>query len=543
MTSVQHVPVLIVGGGLVGLSAALFLEYHNVPYVLAERRATVSVLPRSRGMHSRTSELYRQIGAEKRAQQVSATALAAGKFGGARHGAALTSTEALFDLGKLTGLMHATAEPSPSKFMFLPQVLLEPVLADLARQRGGDLRFGAELVALHDDGAGVDAELRDASGVSVVLRADYLVAADGAGSTVRRELGITGWELPPTHHYINVFAQTDLTGVLGGQTFSQCEIVGDEVRGLVLSKNNTDQWSFHIEYDPHAETLADYLPQRCVELVRAMIGVPDIEVEVLARSAWDTGVFVADEYRRDRVFLVGDAAHRLAPWGGFGGNTGVADAHNLAWKLAAVLSGTAGEALLDTYAIERRPRAVIGAEQARLGTDFHTRFGLETPDNAADLAKKLNLDTVMTRFRYDSTAIFGAGGGPAHVDELAGQVGTRVPHLWVDRAHDVSTLDLCGPGYALLIAGTSALWRDAVAAAQRATGIELDVHALPAPEWSPRIGLPEGGALLVRPDMHVAARSDAGMTPAGLTDVLRTILGTAALDPRASRAEFVGDMR
>lgn len=520
MSTEQHVPVLIVGGGLVGLSAALLLEYHGVPYVLAERRSTVSVLPRSRGMHTRSAEIFRQIGAGQRLEQVAATALARGKFGGAWQGPTLVQARAL-DFPRGVTPMQA-GDPSPAHFLFLPQVLLEPVLADLARHRGGDLRFGVELTEFHEDGDGVSATLRDHDGTSATLRADYLIAADGAGSTVRRALGIGGWELPPTHHLINVFARTDLTGVLGGQSFSQCEIHGERVRGLVLSKNNTDEWSFHIEYDPDTESPADYPAARCAELIGAMVGVPDLEVEVIARNAWDTGVFVADEYRRGPVFLAGDAAHRHAPWGGYNGNTGIADVHNLTWKLAAVLAGTAGPELLDSYVAERRPRALVAAEQARLGTDFRTRYGIATADNAEDLAKKVDMGTVMLRYRYSSTAV-AAEPAPLHVDDLQGQNGTRVPHLWIDAAETVSTLDLCGPGFALLIAGTSASWRDAAAQAERVTGIALAVHALPRDEWSARTRLPSGGALLARPDMHVAARSDTGLSPATLTETLRAV--------------------
>ncbi|MEV6556890.1 FAD-dependent monooxygenase [Nocardia sp. NPDC051756] len=526
MTSTQQVPVLIVGGGLVGLSAALFLEYHAVPFVLVEKRTGASVLPRSRGVHIRTVELFRQIGIDKRVQQVAATALKAGQFGGARRGATLTTAESL-DLGNLVQSL-ANREPSPAGFCFLPQVQLEPLLADLARERGGDLRFGVELTEFAADKSGVTATVRDQAGDVSIIRADYLIAADGAGSPIRRELGITGWELPPTHHYLNVFVRTDLTEVLDGRTFSQCEIVNDEVRGLVLTKNNTDEWSFHFEYDPARETLADYSAQRCVELVRAAIGVPGIEVEVLAKSAWDTGVFVADEYRRGRIFLVGDAAHRHAPWGGYGANTGIADAHNLIWKLAAVLSGTAGPALLDSYQPERRPRAIVAAEQARLGTDFDTRYGVETPDNAADLARQLANDVVMTRYRYTSTAILGDRTGTAHVDQLTGQVGTRVPHVWIDQSQQISSLDLNGPGFALLVTGTSAAWRDAVAEAQWETGIDIVVHALPMAEWATRTGLPEGGALLVRPDGIVAGRSDEDLYPSALTAALRRLVGASS---------------
>ncbi|WP_433660657.1 FAD-dependent monooxygenase [Nocardia sp. CA-128927] len=532
MTSTQQqVPVLIVGGGLVGLSAALFLEYHGVPFVLVEKRTAVSALPRSRGVHTRTIELFRQLGIENRVQQAAAVALKGGRFGGASRGTTLVAAEQLELANFMKSLEHP--EPSPSTFCFLPQVQLEPLLTELARDRGGDLRFGVELSEFAADDTGVTATLRDQAGTVSTIRADYLIAADGAGSPIRRALGITGWELPPTHHYLNVFVRTDLTEVLNGRTFSQCEIVNDKVRALVLAKNNTDEWSFHLEYDAARTDLADYPVERCVELVRAAIGIPDIAVEVLAKSAWDTGAFVADEYRRGRVFLVGDAAHRHAPWGGYGANTGIADAHNLIWKLASVLSGTAGPALLDSYQPERRPRAIAAAEQARLGTEFDTRYGIETPDNAADLARQLSTNTVMTKYRYASSAVLGGNADTPHVDQLTGQVGTRVPHLWIDGSQRISTMDLSGPGFALLVTGTSAAWRDAVGDAQWETGIDITVHALPVAAWAARTGLPEGGALLVRPDGFVAGRSDEDLYPSTLTAALRRITGGSSSSARS----------
>ncbi|MFI1915562.1 FAD-dependent monooxygenase [Nocardia sp. NPDC020380] len=396
MKSEERVPVLIVGGGLVGLSTALFLEYQDIPYVLVERRVTRSVLPRARGMHTRAAEMFRQVGLQGRIQEVAATVLKSGHFGGASRGRSVCEAAALdfggrsAAAGKPGGPMGFTNDPSPANFVFVPQVLLEPVLEEAARERGGELRFGNELVQFASDDDGVTATLRDQDGMVSTLRADYLVAADGAGSPIRQALGITGWEVAPTRYYINVFARVDLTELLGGRSFSQCDIAGDGVRGVVLCKNNTDEWSFHIEYDPARETLADYPPERCVAVVRAMVGDPDIAVEVLAQSAWDTGSFVADEYRRGRAFLAGDAAHRHMPWGGFGGK-----------------------------------------------------------------------------------------------------------------------------------------WRAAAGKAGRDTGVEIAVHALPATDCADHLHLPDGGALLLRPDMHVAARSDEGLTPAWLDESLRLLTDSA----------------
>jgi putative polyketide hydroxylase len=545
MGTAERVPVLIAGGGLVGLSAALFLRYHGAATVLAERRDRPAVLPRSRGVHTRTVEMFRQIGIEDRVQDAAASALKMGAFGGARRGATLLDSQSLEirrgggDRTRLTGAMDA----SPSRFCFCPQVLLEPVLAGLARERGADLRFGAGITDLTADDDGVTATItRAATGQATTVRADYLIAADGAASTVRRVLGIGAWTLPPTHHYLNLYVHADLTALVTGRTFSQCEIANGTVRALIASKNNTDEWSFHVEYDPARETAADYTEQRCADLVRAAIGTPDVEVKLLSQSAWDTRVQVADAYRAGRVFLAGDAAHQHAPWGGFGANTGIADAHNLAWKLAGVLAGSAGPALLDTYQAERRPRAVLAAEQARLRTDFLARYGVRTPDNARDVDRQVDSGAIMTRYRYVSAAVLPgparedpgpAGGG--WVDRLGAQPGTRLPHAWTDAGQQVSTLDLCGPGFTL-ITDNAAAWIPAVRAARSQPGAHLAVHevdpgiraASDGPTWGESTGLTPGGALLVRPDAHVAARSDAGLTPATLPAVLRALTAHAA---------------
>jgi putative polyketide hydroxylase len=546
MLSGERAPVLIVGGGLVGLSAALFLQYHGVGFLLVERRDRAPVLPRSRGVHTRTVEMFRQIGIEDRVQQAGASALKMGAFGGARRGTSLLDAEAINIGGTNAGggpgpaaraRMTGAADASPSRFCFCPQVLLEPVLAAIARERGADLRFGAELTDFTQDDDGVSATVTDVlTGRSTALRASYLIAADGGASSVRRALGVGGWTLPPTHHYLNLFVRADLTDLVKGRTFSQCEITNDAVRALVVSKNNTDEWSFHVEYDPARESIDDYPEQRCAELVRAAIGVPDIAVTLLARSAWDTGVHVAGDYRRGRVFLAGDAAHQHAPWGGFGANTGIADVHNLTWKLASVLAGHAGPTLLDTYQPERRPRAVLAAEQARLRTDFLARYGVRTPDNAKTMAGQLDTGVVMNRYRYVSQAVVPDHADRDWVDRLAGQAGTRLPHVWLDAGgRQVSTLDLCGPGFTLLVSANAVGWRSAAETVRARTGLDIAVQELgdptdladPGGSWLEQVALPAGGAVLVRPDQHVAARSDGGLHPDTLASILDAILGCA----------------
>ncbi|MFE9552042.1 FAD-dependent monooxygenase [Streptomyces sp. NPDC006703] len=533
--------VLIVGGGLAGLTAALCLEHHGVDYVLVERGAEPTVLPRSRGMHTRAVEIFRQLGVEDAVQAASATALKMGRFGGARTGRSIADSEAL-DLSHVlaTGAMVG-ADASPSAFCFCPQVLLEPVLRDLAEQRGGDIRFGTELTAFTQDADQVTATLTDrSSGRTSTLRADYLLAADGGGSPIRTALGITSTTRPATHHYLNLYFRADLTDLVRDRTFSQCEITGPEVSGLFLAKNNTDEWSFHLAYDPERESPSDYPDERCRTLLRTAIGAhdPALDIDLLARGVWDTATAVADSYRRGRVFLAGDAAHRHAPWGGFGANTGIADVHNLAWKLAAVLRSQAPDALLDTYEPERRPCGLRVAEQAWLRTDFRARYAIRTPYNAEAVDRQRGTGEIMTRYRYESTAVHGAPAGDA-VDLLAGQTGTRAPHVWLERGgRRLSTLDLFGTGFTLLTGGdpvAGAAWADAAKALPvtvhhivggvAASGLAEEVLRDPEGGWPAQVELSPRGALLVRPDGFVAARSDAGLAPDTLHDIWRAVTG------------------
>jgi len=432
--------VLIVGGGPVGLSAALFLGYHGVRYTLVEKRGGPSFLPRSRGIHARTMEMFRQVGIEDRVRAAGAATIRMGQFGGARIGTTLVASE---PLEIVTDRPGSEPVPGPSAFCFCPQVTQEPLLRDIALDRGGDLRFGTEFTGLDS----VDAR--------------FVIAADGGSSPIRQRLGITTSGAPPTHRYRNLFFRSDLRELVRGRTFSQCEIANDRVRGLFSSVNNTDEWTFHLELPPRADASAE-------DLIRAAVGAP-VDVEILAAVDWDTGVKVANTYRCGNVFLAGDAAHQHAPWGGFGANTGIADVHNLAWKLAAVLRGDVGEELLDTYQTERRPLAVLAGEQARLRSDFRVRYGVRTPQNQGIFPRLVNADAVMTTYRY---------GGPP-VAALTGQIGTRLPHAWL--RDGVSTLDLAGPS------------------TRRLTGEDLDLDL---------VGLPPGGWIEVRPDAIVSARSD-----------------------------------
>lgn len=502
--------VLIVGGGLVGLSAGLFLQRLGVPFILVERQQGVSPLPRARGIHTRTMELFRQVGVEQAVRAAADGAWKQGAFGGARRGATLVDAQPIIDIPAMRAKM-AAAGASPTGFVACPQTWIEPVLRHALQTRGGDVRFGHEMLAFEDSGSCVSARVRGPDDHESVIEADWLIGADGGRGAIRRQLGIGRTDTAAPQHLVNIFFQADLARVVEGRTFSQCEIANDTVRGLFLAMNNTDKWSFHLEYDPALGPPADdALPG----LVRAAIGLQDLEVRIVQHGAWNTGVSVADAYRSGRVFLCGDAAHLMPPWGGFNATTGIADAHNLAWKLAAVMRGEAVPDLLDSYDAERRPLALRNGRQALLRTDFDARFGIETERNRDSFRELIDPGALILRHRYPAAGAPAHAEAPAAVDVLQAQTGTRFPHAWIQRgAERLSTLDLFGDSFVLLAGPTASIAASTRASLDPATPRVLAAgrdFVFSDGDWGGLTGLADSGTVLVRPDGFVLRRSDDG---------------------------------
>jgi len=248
---------------------------------------------------------------------------------------------------------------------------------------------------------------------------------------------------------------------------------------------------------PGAKDVAgDISPERCIALVRSAIGVPDTPVEIEDVAIWKAEAICADAYRKGRVFIAGDAAHVVPPTGGFGGNTGVQDAANLAWKMAMVLRGEAGEALLDSYEAERRPVGLLTVGQA------YTRYMRRvTPEEVTDDTPPLRDEMTMELGQfYPSGAVVDGrtDDQPAclHPDETRGAPGSRVPYAWLTES--VSTVDCANDGFAILHGPDGGAWAEA--------GADFATWALPH-EALYRFGTGPTGALLVRPDGFVAARA------------------------------------
>ncbi|WP_067127786.1 FAD-dependent monooxygenase [Microtetraspora malaysiensis] len=557
-----RVPVLIVGGGTVGLTTALFLAHHGVPALVVESQAGPSIHPRATGLGPRTMEILRQAGLQEAVNAV-AVDMTAGALGKISATTLASASSSMPPRGGPTRTGSGAGQASPGVIRGVcPQHRLDSVLLPAARERGATVRYSARLRSLRQDADGVTAVLDGHENV----RADYLVAADGVRSDVRTALGV-GTSGPGVlgDPKVNILFRADLSPYTHGRSFATCDITNPDSPGMLMTVDGAKEWIFHVGYTPDAgQTAEDFTPERCRYLIRAAVGDPSLDVEVLSTLPWRPRGLLADRFRAGRVFLVGDAAHVVPPLGAFGLNTGIADAHNLAWKLAAVLAGHAGPALLDSYEAERRPTAAFALEQAlrRLADPWlHWEDGPRAVA-AREAAGVVNAPVVHLGYRYDSVAVIDPRLEPPSTEnvELAldGAPGSRLPHVWVEQdGRRISTLDLVRSRFTLLTGSGGDPWTRAAREAADRLGVELAVCTIapgaaitdPEGRWPGSAGIAEDGALLVRPDQFVAWRVPAlPAAPADdLTRVLTQVLardgrtvaggtkGTAEPDPRAAR--------
>ncbi|MCW2624648.1 MAG: binding protein [Mycobacterium sp.] len=299
------------------------------------------------------------------------------------------------------------------------------------------------------------------------------------------------------------------------------QVENPSVQGIFLSVDD-DRGMFITTYYPdRGETAVQFTPQRCRELIRDAIG-EDIDIEILQVAPWQPYEQVADQFRCGRVFLAGDSAHTMPPFKACGANTAIQSAHNLAWKLAAVIDGAAEPPLLDTFNAERHPVGSFSARQSLTGPSV-AMLGLdrEAPGLPAD--EEAAMSDLLVGYQYRSAAVVSGDPVPADLDavqlvgELRGQPGTRVPHAWLRRGDDrVSTLDLLGPWFTVLAGDAGAPWCASAAFASLSLGVPVGVHRIGTDgdvvdvdgQWAASTGLAREAALLVRPDDVVGWRVD-----------------------------------
>jgi 2,4-dichlorophenol 6-monooxygenase len=554
-----EVPVLIVGAGPAGLALSVALSRYGVGHLVVERHRGTAHTPRAHIINQRTVEILRHLGISDRFHAVATpqhlmannlwvTTLAGPEV--ARSETWGTSAERAAD--------YRMASPEP--MANCPQTVLEPMLLAAARDRGADIRFGWEFTSLTQDRDGVTSVVRERDGdATLTVRSQYVVGADGARSRVLDQAGLTVEGPDDLARAANIWFRADLSQYLahrpGVLTWNVLPGPLPPLRlGTLICHKPFTEFVLAFMYDPGQVSLDAVGAGELTDRVRALVG-EDVDVEILGVAGWQVRAQIASAYAAGRVFCMGDAVHRHPPTNGLGLNMSIADAYNLGWKLALVLAGRAGAALLDSYSAERQPVGAQGVQRAitslQEGAAVEAALGFEPaqtaeagwkalntlyePGPAGDerrdaLHKAIELSNyqfnahgIELGYRYRSDAIVDDGSPdlpPARDPQLYYQPttrpGARVPHARLERdGVPLSSLDLVDDlGFALLTGVGGEAWVHAAEASAPA-GVPIRVHVIggregvtdPYGEWAARREVESTGCVLVRPDRHVAWRS------------------------------------
>lgn len=507
MPSTAPDPVIVVGASLVGLSAALCLASHHVPTIVLEKHAGISKHPRAIGFTPRTMEIFHTVGIEnndpapddfvlERAHVESVT----GKW---HDNSSWSDTERNAKTKKERPGISQKKEYSAARGCAKPQDKLEPILEARALKLGADIRRQHEVLNVEQNASEVTVTVKDAQGNNQQIRGSYLIAADGNRSTVRELLQIPRQGRGFMQTIQSVLFHADLQKWTKG--IVQFDIDQPDLKAFLASYND-GRWALMFKDDIKRDDEALHAA------IYQAIGT-EFPLEIITTAQWELTALVADEFQSGRVFLAGDAAHALPPnRGGYGANTGIHDVHNLAWKLAAVLSGRSAPELLDTYGAERRPVALLRHDQIFVRADYKVHL-----DTAVPAGEKIDDDAMEFGQIYLSKGILGAGEGLPRAmkpDEWMGQSGTQLPHFWVERdGAKVPILDVVGSDWTLIC--ISKRWNEAVSEVNKGSSVKircvcfgLDVFLSGDVDIQMLLGISGIGAVLVRPDGYIAWRSE-----------------------------------
>jgi 2-polyprenyl-6-methoxyphenol hydroxylase-like FAD-dependent oxidoreductase len=529
MTKTLYTQVVIAGAGPAGLTISALLARYGIQSVLLEKHPGTSIYPRATSISTRTMEILRSLGLEADVRSASFGASEQVAFR-----ASLVAPESqLMAFGFPT--REAALVVSPTWPAVCAQDVLEPILLQHARSLGAVVRFSTELRDIEPAEGGVVVHAVDRrTGEALQIHARYAVGSDGTRSTVRRLAGIPFDGEEKLGRWWTVLFRADLKRRIPGPLAVLYVIDGSDHETIFLPTDKSDRWVFAIRLPEGSGERFDATDlARVRRLIRQASGVDDLEIEVLDSRTFYMGAQVARRFRSGNVFLAGDAAHRMTPSGGMGLNTAVHDAHNLAWKLAFVLNGWAGESLLDSYEAERKP---VGERNTRRSTG-------EEPDRRPD-----GLDADIA-YPYRSIAVISKlkSTPPDPTRLLSGEPGTRMPHFWlVSDGMRQSSLDLVGNGYLLLTGPEGGDYRDAAAEVAHEMGVPLGSFMVSRGEtpdgegWQAACGIGPDGALLVRPDGFIAWRSRNGVPYAArrLREVLASTLALSRTTADGAHARY-----
>jgi 2,4-dichlorophenol 6-monooxygenase len=552
--------VLVVGSGPAGASAALFLASYGTSTLMITKYSRLSDSPRAHITNQRTMETMRDMGIE---DVLMREATPWEYMGNTTFCTSLAGEE----LGRIPSwgtdtARHADYElQSPCTMLDAPQTITEPILVKAAQERGAQIRFDTEYLSHTQDETGVTSIVRDRlTGAEYTIRSRYLLGADGARSMVAADAGLPFEGPGATGGAMNIVIEADLSRFVAHrpsvlywmlQPGAEREGVGLGVLRMIKPWHEWMlMWGYEVAVGP-PEFTDDFIRELAVKLV----GTGDFEMKVKSYAPWTVNHQFATTIARGRVFCAGDAVHRHPPTNGLGSNTSIQDSYNLAWKLAHVAAGTAAPALLASYDAERAPIArqiVERANQSIVDTGkILTALDLTDTTDVARLDRQLALRKepgpagekvraalreaiaykayefdahgVEHNQRYASAAVVPDGTPMLEYQrdpELYAQPttwpGAKLPHTWVTRdGRRVSTLDLAGHGRFTLVTGIGGQpWLEAAAELGADLGLAITPALIgpgqpyedPYGTWAALREIDDGGVLLVRPDLYVAAR-------------------------------------
>ena len=545
-----EIPVLIAGGGPVGLALALDLNHHGVGSLLVEQEAgTALVVQAKAGTHNeRSMEFCRRWGL---IDEIAASY----PDDEARDTVYCTALDGHY-IGRSTvpsARERGTPPVGPEMMRRCAQNQFDPILARaVQRSENAQLRYGLRFESFVQDAEGVTSQLRDVvTGESVQVRSQYLVGCDGAGSGIRKAL-----EIP-----FDLIKQMDfsLSAMLRIENIERYHSFGSLERFMFIGPEGT--WANMTSVDGRglwrftvvgSESALDAATYDITPVLRRAFGSVDVDYTIERMVPWRRAQTLARTYGKGRVWLAGDALHTTSPTGGHGLNTGIGDASDLGWMLAARVQGWGGDALLDAYTEERRPVALRNLGSATQNYNAWVGSGMDNVvrDDAVGEAARRNIGNslvvslsqewssqgIALGYRYDNSPLVVGDGTPATPDHPSyfvptARPGHRAPHAWL--ADGRSLLDLFGRGFVLLHFGDAPAEAQPLLARARSLGMPLTVEVISQPEIR---CLYQRRWVLVRPDDHVAWRGDALPEDGGqaLLDIVRGVSQAAAAAPQAA---------
>ncbi len=544
--NIENIPVAIVGGGPVGLTVALELGRRGIRSILLEQAAASNEFPRMLFVNYRSMQHCRRWGIVDQVR-----------------GRTVYPPDYPMDIAFITGLDgyeitrfeypgHAAAEVPPEVpelSQICPQNIFDPLMRETAASNPNtDIRFSHRVERFDQDEDGVTVEVMDLdAGEKKTIRAAYMLACDGAASGIRNKLGIDMVGNFLDYNISVLFRAPEILKKTLIAPARHFHMIGDNGFDFILnSVDGGTTWRVGFSGMADEPDLATFDVEG---RIRRKLGI-DVDLEIVKALPWTRSTKTAERYREGRVFLVGDAAHTWSPTGGFGMNTGLNDAVDLAWKLEGVFRGWGGEHLLDSYDLERRPACegiLAEAQQNYVNLRIKADFDKVAADDdagaeaRADLAEKVQATVrreyetigVQMGYHYDGSPIIVPDGtepaSPRYDTYIpSARPGHIAPHAWIHAGR--STMDLFGEGFALLHFDGSET--NALDKAAHTAGLPLAVHMI---DNAAIADLYESNLVLVRPDGHVAWRGDeAPDNPAAIIDVVR---GVQAWSARRAAAE------